>query len=417
MNFDRETVQESHEIRAKSGLLRSPGRRELPSDTVQRYLLNSGGSAIDWSIDCKGRVSRPHKAWQAYTGQTSAQLRNCGWRKAFHRDDWQGTMQTLRRAAASRTAFAVEQRIRHWSGTFQYFCIQGMPMIDEQSGATTGWVGTCALIMEQGHGQSPANLFRDMVRLNEELRRRLAQSTTDLEASNQQLECLSYCVAHDLRTPLRHIAGFSRILREDFAPEFEAGARPYIDKIMRSTQHAGDLLEGLQQLAHVARQRLHIHTTELDAIVQDVIGTLGRETRGRKIVWQVTELPKMQCDPELIRQVFHQLLSNALKFTRTRSAAIIEVFAGENDSISIRDNGVGFEMKYADRLFGVFQRLHQSADFEGTGVGLAIVQRILHRHGGRICYESQVDGGATFSFTVNPGMDCRALAAAGSGAV
>ena len=416
MNPERQIARVSCEIRSELEHLQFIESRERPDDNAKRYLLNSAGAAIDWTTDCDGLVTKPLLAWQAYTGQTSAQTCNYGWRKALHRDDWQTTLQAWKRAVASRSAFAVEQRIRHWSGVYQYFSIQGLPVLDERTAAIIGWMGTCAEIMEPNYSRSPANLTRDMVRLNEELQCRLAQRTADLEASNQQLECLSYCVAHDLRTPLRHIAGFSRILREDFAPEFEAGARPYIDKIMRSTQHAGDLLEGLQQLAHVGRQRLHIHTTDLDVIVQDVIEKLGEETKDRKIVWQVTGLPQVHCDPVLIRQVFHHLLSNSLKFTRPRPAAIIEVSAGEHDSVSIRDNGVGFQMKYADRLFGVFQRLHQTGDFEGTGVGLAIVQCIVHRHGGRIWYDSEIDCGATFSFTVNPTMDSRGLIASGRGA-
>ena len=416
MNSQSQIVGVTRETRSEAEHLRFADSGEHADNNFKRYLLNSGGSAIDWATDCNGRVSKALVAWQAYTGQTLKQLGNYGWRKALHRDDWQNTLQTWKRAAASRSAFAVEHRIRHWSGVFQYFSIQGLPVLDERTAAITGWVGTCAEIMERNYSQSPATLTRDMIRLNEELQSRLLQCTADLEASNQQLECLSYCVGHDLRTPLRHIAGFSRILREDFAPEFEEGARPYLDKIMRSTQHAGDLLEGLQQLAHVGRQRLHMHTTELDGIVQDVIEKLSQETKERKIVWQVTGLPQVQCDPVLIRQVFYHLLSNALKFTRPRPAAIIEVSAGERNSVSIRDNGVGFQMKYADRLCGVFQRLHQAEDFEGTGVGLAIVQRILHRHGGRIWYDSEIDGGATFSFIVNPGMEFRGSAPGESGA-
>jgi light-regulated signal transduction histidine kinase (bacteriophytochrome) len=162
-------------------------------------------------------------------------------------------------------------------------------------------------------------------------------------------------------------------------------------------------VDELLNLARMGRQALRVQVTGLSAIVKDVVTMLEPETEGRQVVWKIAELPSLECDPILIRQVFQNLISNALKYSRPRCPAVIEIGQTEHDgqcAIFVRDNGVGFDMKYADKLFGVFQRLHRVEDFEGTGVGLATVQRIIHKHGGRIRAEAELDKGATFYFTL-----------------
>ena len=239
--------------------------------------------------------------------------------------------------------------------------------------------------------------------LNEMLEKRVRERTAELEAANTELEDFTYSVSHDLRSPLRHIDGFSRLVVEDFGGELSEEARGYLMRIREGTRQMGQLVDDLLKLARVGRRDLNVQLTGLDDLVAEAVSDLKGETVGRAIEWKVERLPYVECDAALMKQVFANLLSNAVKYTRPRTRATIEVgVRAENGkpAIFVRDNGVGFSMKYADKLFGVFQRLHRSEDFEGTGVGLASVQRIIHKHGGRVWAEAEVDRGATFYFTL-----------------
>jgi PAS domain S-box-containing protein len=243
-------------------------------------------------------------------------------------------------------------------------------------------------------------------KLNEELEHRVAERTAQLEASNKELEAFTYSVSHDLRAPLRHVDGFSRLLQEEHSHELSPEAREYVATIRESVLQMGMLIDDLLNLARVGRKELNIQVTGLNSLVDEVVADLKRANPQRAIEWVVQTLPFVECDPALMKQVFVNLLSNAVKFTRPRRPAVIEVGAVQQNGqpvIQVRDNGVGFSMKYAEKLFGVFQRLHRTEDFEGTGVGLATVQRIIHKHGGRIWAESELDRGATFLFTLGSG--------------
>jgi PAS domain S-box-containing protein len=240
-------------------------------------------------------------------------------------------------------------------------------------------------------------------KLNDELEHRVNVRTTELQAANKELEAFTYSVSHDLRAPLRHINGFTRILAEDFGTSLPEEAQQHLKRIEQGTNRMGRLVDELLSLTRVGRQSLALQVTGLDSIVREVIAMLESEIEGRKVEWKIAKLPFVECDPTLIRQVFQNLISNALKYSRPRSISVIEIGQTESNgqpSVFVRDNGVGFSMKYADKLFGVFQRLHRAEDFEGTGVGLATVHRIIQKHGGRIWAESELDGGATFYFTL-----------------
>lgn len=242
-----------------------------------------------------------------------------------------------------------------------------------------------------------------MLRLNTELERRVQVRTAELTAANQELEAFTYSVAHDLRAPLRHIDAFTRILQEDFAGAFPPEAAQLLETIRRGSENMSRLVNDLLNLAHVGRQEMKKERTSLDRIIKEVIAEMARETQGRDIDWRIARLPEIDGDPGLLKQVFANLLSNSVKYTRPRKQAVIEIGLREmNDerAVFVRDNGVGFNMKYAGKLFGVFQRLHRAEEFEGTGVGLAIVERVVKRHGGHIWAESQLDQGATFYFTL-----------------
>jgi light-regulated signal transduction histidine kinase (bacteriophytochrome) len=236
-----------------------------------------------------------------------------------------------------------------------------------------------------------------------DLERRLRQRTAQLEAANHEMEVFTYAISHDLRAPLRHINGFSRLLLEDFHSSLPGDAQRHVQRIADATRRMGMLVDDLLNLARVSRSDLTLQRTGLKSLVEGVIVSLQPEFADRLVDWKVSELPFVECDPALLTQVFRNLIANALKFTRPRSHAVIEIGARQkNDThiIYVRDNGVGFNMKYAGKLFGVFQRLHRPEEFEGTGIELAIVQRIIQKHGGRIWAEAELDLGATFYFTL-----------------
>ncbi len=236
-------------------------------------------------------------------------------------------------------------------------------------------------------------------KLNTELNDRVEE----LAASNKELESFSYSVSHDLRAPLRQIDGFSKILLTTSVDSLSQDAKECLQQIREGTRHMGQLVDDLLNFSRLGRQELVKQTVDLDALVRTIVTELQQETKERRVTWRVHPLPAAECDNALVKQVFRNLLSNALKFTRQREEAVIEVGHRAEDGPDVyfvRDNGVGFDMKYADKLFGVFQRLHLQDEFEGTGVGLATVQRIVLKHGGRIWAQARLDTGATFLFTL-----------------
>jgi signal transduction histidine kinase len=235
--------------------------------------------------------------------------------------------------------------------------------------------------------------------LNEQLERR----TVELSDANVELESFTYSIAHDLRSPLRHIAGYTDMLTQDCSAQLDAEGLRCLGKIENGARMMGNLVDDLLHLSKVGQRDLAIQETPLGSLLEEAIRGLEPEYSDRRVVWQIGDLFSTECDPGLMKQVFVNLVSNAVKYTRTRECAVIEVgLARHNDErvVFVRDNGVGFEMKYAAKLFGVFQRLHKARDFEGTGVGLAIVQRIIRKHGGRIWVEAELNRGATFYFTL-----------------
>jgi PAS domain S-box-containing protein len=228
----------------------------------------------------------------------------------------------------------------------------------------------------------------------------LGKTNTDLQSVNKELEAFAYSVSHDLRAPVRHIAGFTELLQKHSAAVLDDKSRHHINMILDSARRMGTLVDDLLAFSRIGRAATQKTTIHLDQLIEDVVGEIAPDTQGRNIVWRIGSLPICYGDVSMLRLVFVNLVSNAVKFTRTREDAEIQIDSLNHKPdeivVFVKDNGVGFDMKYSDKLFGVFQRLHSQEAFEGTGIGLATVQRIVHRHGGRVWGEGSIDNGATF---------------------
>jgi signal transduction histidine kinase len=244
-------------------------------------------------------------------------------------------------------------------------------------------------------------------RIEESLRQAqedLAKRAVDLVRANKELEAFAYSVSHDLRAPLRHVIGYAELLQRKAATELDEKANHYLTTILEAARRMGTLIDDLLGFSRIGRAETKKAAIDLAQLVAQVSAELSQDTSGRDIAWKIGALPFCYGDRAMLRIVFVNLISNAVKFTRTRTRAEIEIGCSRQDNeqveIFVKDNGAGFDMQHANKLFGVFQRLHLPEEFEGTGIGLATVQRIVHRHGGTCWAEGAVDRGATFYFTI-----------------
>jgi PAS domain S-box-containing protein len=237
------------------------------------------------------------------------------------------------------------------------------------------------------------------------LNQELAKRTIELQGSNKELEAFAYSVSHDLRAPLRHMSGFTELLQKNSGAILNDKGKRYLTMILESAKRMGTLIDDLLAFSRIGRAEAHRSQVSLEQLVQEALAEVRQDTNGRDVVWKIGDLPAWYGDRSMLRLVLVNLISNAVKFTRTRPRAEIEIGCTEQKRdqvvVFVRDNGVGFDMKYSNKLFGVFQRLHAADAFEGTGIGLATVQRIVHRHGGRVWAEALVDQGATFYFSLS----------------
>jgi PAS domain S-box-containing protein len=237
-----------------------------------------------------------------------------------------------------------------------------------------------------------------------QLNLKLGMRTTELEAINKELEAFAYSISHDLRAPLRHIVGYAELLQKNAGSVLDQKSHRYMMTILESAKRMGNLIDDLLAFSRIGRAEARQSTVSLEQLVKEVRSELGQETDGRSITWKVGPLPDLYGDRSMLKLALVNLIANAIKFTRPRPQPEIEIGCEEKQKdgvvVFIKDNGVGFDMKYVNKLFGVFQRLHRTEEFEGTGIGLATVQRIIHRHGGQVWAEGFVDRGATFFFSV-----------------
>jgi PAS domain S-box-containing protein len=302
------------------------------------------------------------------------------------------------------------QQPGHGEGVFLE--VSARPLKDDH-GSLGGGVAVLRDITERKAAE------RQIQALNQTLETRVIERTAELKVANKELEAFTYSVSHDLRAPIRHISGFAKILGEKFRSSLPAEGHEHLQHIVQAAHRMGQMVDEMLKLARLGRQALTVQVTGLSSLVEDVITLLAPETEGRQVEWRIGQLPFVECDPILMPQVFQNLISNALKYSRPRATAVIEIGQMEKEGekvIFVKDNGVGFDMKYSDKLFGVFQRLHVAEEFEGNGIGLATVERIIKKHGGRVWVEAEPDRGATFFFTLGAGEHARpekAAAAAG----
>ncbi len=308
-----------------------------------------------------------------------------------HPEDREATLAEIAKLKQGAPTLHFENRYRCADGTWRWISWKSQPYPEE------------GLMYATGHDVTDARATEDAIR---ELNRNLEQRALQLEEANRELEAFSYSVSHDLRAPLRHIQGYAEML--DSATRGQLAEKParYLRTISTAAEEMGRLIDDLLAFSRMGRTELHQTRVVLEPMLREIVAGFESLTRGRDIEWRLAPVPDVLGDGAMIRQVLANLVGNALKYTRKRERTVIEFdHAGDEHGLPvfrIRDNGAGFDMQYAHKLFGVFQRLHRSDEFEGTGIGLALVRRIVARHGGRVWAEGAVDTGATFYFTLPP---------------
>jgi PAS domain S-box-containing protein len=329
--------------------------------------------------DTDGYFRHLNRQWEQTLGYTIEELEGRQFLEFVHPDDLQGTFEAIATLSDQRPVIGFTNRYRCKDGSYRWI---------EWRSAPAGRLIYAAARDITSHVEDAEAL-------------RVANEA--LEAANRELEAFSYSVSHDLRAPLRHISGFVDLLQRNAAGQLDEKNRRWLDTVAEAARDMGQLIDDLLVFSRMGRSELLGADCDLRAIVDEIIEMLMRGAGDRSVIWSVADLPVVHGDPSMLRLALMNLLGNAFKYTRTRQPACIEIGCGEDGDewvFRITDNGVGFDMRYADKLFGVFQRLHSPKEYEGTGIGLANVQRIVHRHGGRVWADGEVDRGATFSFSL-----------------
>jgi PAS domain S-box-containing protein len=339
--------------------------------------------------DFDGYFKRLNPVWERVLGWSREQLLARPYLDFVHPEDREATLAEASGLSRGLETFSFTNRYLCADGSYRWLLWKASPDPDRRR------------IYAAARDVTENRLAEEEI---EKLNRELKQRVGELASLNQELEAFSYSVSHDLRAPLRHIDGFTRLLGRHAGAGLDEKGRHYLATIEDSVRQMGSLIDELLAFSRLGREEIRSASVDLQAIAREAIREVERDTNGRDVRWTVGALPPITGDASLLRQVFVNLLSNALKYTRPRAVSSIEVGSVPADSDEVvcfvRDNGVGFDMKYSDKLFGVFQRLHRAEEFEGTGIGLANVRRVIQRHGGRTWAEGTVDGGATFYFSL-----------------
>lgn len=381
-----------HEIDERRGVEQAL----LVSERRNRTLI-AASTSIVWSADGKGNFSEDQPSWSAYTGQQRSEYQGSGWRAAFEARDRNLIELAWARAVNIPNMFDLELRLWHDKlARHRYVSIRAVPVM-ESSGNVSEWIGTVNDIDDQRRAED------ELRQLNAELERRVAARTAELEAANSELEAFSYSVSHDLRAPVRAVSGFSKLLWEDHADQLNEEAKRKLGFIQSESLRMGVLIDDLLAFSRLGRQAIRRSDLDMRTLANSTFERLQAHHEGPKPEFRLGPLPRAIGDRVLLEQVWVNLLSNALKFSARCENPAIEVGAISDEKehvYFVRDNGVGFDPRYRAKLFGVFQRLHDPAEFAGTGVGLALVGRIVNRHGGRVWADGTPNEGATFYFTL-----------------
>ncbi len=352
--------------------------------------------------DLDNRFLRVNAAFARMFGYDETEMIGMSMADITHPDDLPESYARREDLLAGRAAyFQMEKRYRHRDGHLLWGLVNVALMRDPQ-GQPLRYNAQIQDITERKWAED------DLRRASEELEIRVQKRTAELEVANKELEAFSYSVSHDLRAPLRAIDGFARILQSEHLDFLPPEGRELLHDIRANSQKMGQLVDDLLRFSRLSRQPIHRQTVDCFAMVRQCIDEMRRDCDGRQVEFHLGELPAGRADPALLKQVWLNLLSNAVKYTSRCPQTVVQIGSragAEPTEIAyfVKDNGVGFDMRYAAKLFGVFQRLHRAEEYDGTGVGLAIVQRIVHRHGGVVRAEAEPGRGATFMFTLGGG--------------
>jgi len=370
----------SERMHAERAMQESESRFRMAADNAPVLL---------WMIDKNKQCLYVNKQWQAYTGRTLEQELGLGWLQSIHPDDLAKSQAIYNRAFDAREAFDMEYRLRHSKGDYRWVIDRGMPRFTDGN-KFEGYIGTCIDIHDLKMGE-------------QELEKKVEQRTSQLASLNKELEAFSYSISHDLRAPLRAIDGFSRELIENPNIQLDHRARGDLKRVRAATQRMAQLIDDLLNFSRLARSEIKREKTDLSTMAKLIIDQFRQSSPERVVEFKVTPHAVALVDPHLLRIVLENLLGNAWKFTSKTAFPEIEfgmTLKNNQRLYYVKDNGAGFNMAYADKLFGVFQRLHTEKEFPGTGIGLAMVQRIIHRHGGEIHPQAGEGLGACFYFTL-----------------
>ncbi|WP_168733477.1 GAF domain-containing protein [Deinococcus sp. Arct2-2] len=392
--FGPDDLQFAQELARRAALaLDNAALLQAAQASEARYrALTEATDQYVWTNSAEGEMIGEQPGWAALTGQTPAEYRGYGWSVRLHEEDRAHAVEAWHDALRLRSKYEVEQRVQVKDGTYRHFLVRAVPLLDD-GGQIKEWVGLHSDVTDLRQAELRLRAW------NEELERRVAQNTEELRAANAELDAFNHSVSHDLRAPVRHVLGFAGLLRRGAEEKLGAREQRLLTQVETSAQHMNTLIDELLAFARLSREPLRATAVNLSALIGEIQVVLEPEVGTRQIEWHIGTLPVVSGDPQLLKFALINLLSNAVKYTSTRPVAHIEVSGeqrGNEVVVWVRDNGVGFDPKYAGKLFGVFQRLHSQQEFEGVGIGLANVGRIVARHGGRVWAEGEVGVGATF---------------------
>ena len=397
----RQTILEaSHASLEREIKERTEAEKALRLSEERNSTLMTASAAVVWTADLLGHFVDEQRQWSNYTGQGRDTYAGVGWRNAFHSEDRNALDIAWAHSLSQPSPFHLELRLRPaQSEAYRYVSLRAVAVLQD-TGSVREWIGSITDIDDQRRAE------RELLTLNVELERRVTQRTADLEAANKEMESFSYSISHDLRAPVRAIVGFAGMLWEDNSPMLDEEGRRKLSVVQSEAARMGQLIDDLLAFSRLSRQSVAPCTLDMATMAGAMFDRVRTHNESNGVQLQLQPLPSVLGDRALIDQVWANLVSNAIKYSSKKEHPVVEIGAISDEKEHIyyvRDNGAGFDPRHKNKLFGVFQRLHDQSEFAGTGVGLALVQRIVQRHGGRVWAEGKPNEGATFYFTLPRG--------------